>query len=195
MACSTYIKNKILPYLQLPGPVEIDESKISAQRWSHVGRFPKKLNWVFGLVCRRTKIPIICYIKDKFHSTLSDLVRKYVQVGSCVFSDCHPSYVNLQNSTSKLTTYGFYHFWVNHTETFVHRKFSFVYTNHIERIWRSLKSTTSYIKYSTNEDRITEYIHSFMLRQLLKKDQYYLMLLRILRFHYTWHMSKYLDKV
>ena len=30
MACSTYIKNKILPYLQLPGPVEIDESKISA---------------------------------------------------------------------------------------------------------------------------------------------------------------------
>jgi hypothetical protein len=71
-------------------------------------------------MCRRTKIPIICFIKDKFHTTLSDLIRKYIEVGSSVFSDCHPSYVNLPNSTSKLTAYGFYHFWVNHTETFVH---------------------------------------------------------------------------
>lgn len=193
-ACSTYIKNIILPYLDLPGPVEIDESKIGAQRWSHLGRFPKKLRWVVGMICRKTKIPIIYYVDDKKHDTLAHLFKKHISQGAVVLSDCHPSYVKLKSSGSKLAQYGWFHFWINHSESFVHDKFSFVHTNNIERNWRALKSSISYIKYSVKEERITEYLHSFMLRQICSKDKLYFMMLKVLRQYYCYHMASYLQR-
>jgi hypothetical protein len=95
---------------------------------------------------------------------LSEFFKPHIENGAVVLSDCHPSYVKLKGAESKLAQYGWYHFWINHSERFVHEKFSFIHTNNIERNWRALKSSISYIKYSVKEERINEYIHSFMLR-------------------------------
>ena len=58
-ASSGYLRRQVLPFLSLPGPVEVDESKIGAERWSQVGRYPKKVRWVLGMICRTTKIPVV----------------------------------------------------------------------------------------------------------------------------------------
>lgn len=59
----------MIPYLVLPGPVEIDETLISCKRWNPYGKMPK-LKWAFGMICRYTRIPVIYYIRDKQHWTL-----------------------------------------------------------------------------------------------------------------------------
>ena len=184
----------MLPFLKLPGPVEVDESKIGAQRWSHLGRFPKKLRWVVGLICRTTRLPIVYYLPNKRHDTLAELFKPHLEAGTIVLSDCHPSYVKLRSAESKLAPYGWYHFWINHSERFVHEKFSFVHTNNIERNWRSLKSTISYVKYSVREERIHEYLQSYMLRCLCRKDKRYFMLLSVIHAYYQHHMATYLQR-
>ena len=50
-AYGCYMKKMILPYIKLPGPVEMDETLISRKRWSPFGKMPK-LKWAFGLYCR-----------------------------------------------------------------------------------------------------------------------------------------------
>jgi hypothetical protein len=67
----------ILPYLKLPGPVEMDETLISRKRWSPFGQMPK-LKWAFGMICRQTKIPLVFFIKKKNHWTLTNIMKKYV---------------------------------------------------------------------------------------------------------------------
>ena len=153
---------------------------LGAQRWSHLGRFPRKLRWVVGMLCRRTGIPLFYYIPDRKHPTLSALFKPHVEDGSVVLSDCHPSYVRPRSATSRLDQYGWYHFWINHSERFVHDKFSFVHTNNVERHWRALKSSISYIKYSVKEERVDQYLHSFMLRPVMLKDKIYEWMLRVL---------------
>jgi hypothetical protein len=58
---SHFITKKVLPYLVLPGPVDIDETKIGRKRWTFFGKFPT-VRWAFGLFCRSTRIPIIYQI-------------------------------------------------------------------------------------------------------------------------------------
>lgn len=123
-ALDHYFRKRVLPYLKLPGPVEIDETRIGRKRFMHFGTFPK-LRWAFGLFCRTTQIPILFYIKNKTHFTLSMHVKNYVEKGATLFSDEHPSYVNLSASKSKLTRLGYFHFWVNHSAQYVHYKFPF----------------------------------------------------------------------
>ena len=47
----------------------------------------------------------------------------------------------MRRATSRLEEYGYQHVWLNQVESFVHEKFSFVHTNNLERMWRSVKST------------------------------------------------------
>jgi hypothetical protein len=91
---SYYWAKVILPYIKLQGPVEMDETLISRKRWNPYGGLPK-LKWAFGLYCRETKIPIIFYIKDKSHWTLSAIVKAYINPGKAILSDCHSSYMTL----------------------------------------------------------------------------------------------------
>ena len=89
-----YWNKKVLPYIKLPGPVEMDETLISAKRWNPFSKMPK-LKWAFGLICRQTSIPIIFYIKNKTHWTLSQIIKAYCDPGTAVLSDCHSSYVHM----------------------------------------------------------------------------------------------------
>lgn len=130
-----YMHTRVLPYLQLRGPIEIDEAKIGRRRWHFRGEFPKKIRWAFGMYCRSTGIPVLYEIKSKVHGHLVSLMKRHMPSGRVVLSDHHSSYVILRSSKSHLARHGWYHFWVNHSNFYIHEKFNFVFTGNIERVW------------------------------------------------------------
>lgn len=137
---------KVYPFLKLPGPVEIDESKIGIQRWHFRGEFPKNIKWAFGMYCRTTQIPIVYEISSKCHTELVSVMKAHCDVGTVILSDHHSSYVVLRQSKSNLAKHGYYHFWVNHSNFYVHEKFQFVFTANIERTWCNLRRTQPALK-------------------------------------------------
>lgn len=122
-AASNYFESMVMPYLKLPGPVEIDETKVGQKKFEYMAKYSNYVRWVFGLFCRTTRIPILYYIPDKKHTTLSALVRKHVDNGTILMSDCHSSYLTLSNLHSKMTQYGYFHYWINHSLRYVHEKY------------------------------------------------------------------------
>ena len=96
-----------------------------------MGHFPQ-LRWVFGLLCRQSRIPIMYYVKEKSHESLIKIMKKHTLPGTVIFSDTHASYVNVARSTSRLAKYGWYHYWICHVSRYVHEKFGFVHTSGIE---------------------------------------------------------------
>lgn len=96
-----YIDQKIMPYLVLPGPIEIDESKTSHRKFKITGGYIV-VRWVFGMYCRSTKLGVIYAIKDKCHTTLTECIKKHVPTGGTIFSDSHMAYCNLPAASSKL---------------------------------------------------------------------------------------------
>jgi len=142
-----YMKSRVLPYLVLPGPVEIDEAKIGRRRWHFRGYFPRNIKWAFGLYCRKTGIPILYEIKHKGHEYLVSMLKKHMRSGTVLLSDHHASYVTLRSGKSHMARYGFFHFWINHSSFFVHEKFHFVYTANIERVWCQLRHQQMCLKF------------------------------------------------
>jgi hypothetical protein len=86
-------------------------------------------------------------------------------------SDCHSSYLVLTTAKSKLTQYGYYHYWVNHSDRYVHENYHFVYTAGIERAWRSLKYVYPSLKYAHKACVINEYANAFTMREILKREK------------------------
>lgn len=123
-AHSHYAEKKILPYLVLDGPIEIDESKVNHKKF-HCRGSSFIIRWMFGMYCRQTKIQVIYCIKDKSMGTLVPLMKKHCMQGTTIFSDQHMSYCNMNKGTSNLAPYGFYHMWTNHSYRMVHEKFPF----------------------------------------------------------------------
>ena len=56
-------------------------------------------------------------------------------------SDEHASYVCIAACKSRLARLGFYHFWVNHSCEYAHKKFTFLSTCHIESLWGRFKNS------------------------------------------------------
>ena len=152
-AYSHYAEKMILPYLVLPGPIEIDESKVNHKKFHCNGGYIT-IRWMFGLFCRKTKIAILYSIKDKTMNHLVPIMKKHVPTGGTIFSDSHMSYCNMNNGTSKLSSYGFFHMWTNHSFRMVHEKFPFNNTLSIERSWSEIKRICYSIKNTFNYDKI-----------------------------------------
>ena len=164
-----YWKTYIKPFIVLPGIVEIDETKISRQRWHFRGGFPKKIRWVFGLFCRSTGITIVYEIHSKSHDYLVNIVKKHVQAGTVMMSDHHSSYVIMRASKSNLTRYGFFHFWINHSAYYVHEKFTFLQTASIENQWLRMRHQMMALKMQQSSERIDEYLNTFMLMNIIQQ--------------------------
>ena len=188
-----YMKKMVLPFIKLPGPVEIDETLISRKRWSPFGKLPK-LRWAFGLYCRQTKIPLIFYIKKKTNWVLTHLMKMFVPAGGTILSDCHSGYISWGSGKSHLSKHGWYHFWINHSEFYVHEKYPFVCTGRIENTWRMMKQSFSNIKSNTNPKRIDEILHTFCLRQMVKYHKTYSFTLKRLRDYWHHHVQTFLSK-
>jgi len=121
-------------------------------------------------------------------------MKKYVQRGSIVFTDCHSAYINWGSGTTKLGQSGYYHFWINHSEFYVHEKYPFVCTGRIENCWRMLKQSFSNIKANMNPRRIDEILNTFCLRAIVKYHKTYDFTLRRIRDYWQYQMRKFLLK-
>jgi hypothetical protein len=90
-------------------------------------------------------------------------MKKHLRPGTVMHSDHHSSYVILRSAKSLLAKYGFYHYWINHSNLYVHEKFSFVMTGNIERVWSQLRHMMMPLKFQRNSMRIEEYLCTYML--------------------------------
>ena len=72
-----YARHKIMPYLRLPGVVEIDESKVNHRKYK-IHRKSYHVRWMFGIYCRQTKIAVLYSVRDKRMTTLLPIVKKHV---------------------------------------------------------------------------------------------------------------------
>jgi len=189
-AQSLYIQERVLPYLQLPGPVEIDETCISRRVRNNIGCFPK-LRWVFGMFCRTTKMAVMYYIPFKKSYPLMNLVKKHVPPGSTVFSDAAASYVNLHRPASHLNRYGWYHFWINHSDNYVHEKLPFVCTSKIESTWGQMKQKYCSLNATSDPVTIGEYLDNFLAHTIMKKEKLYDFTLQCLSRYYWSRLQQF----
>lgn len=185
--CSLFIKTKVLPYLKLPGVVEIDETRLGRQKLSKCTIFARKINRVFGMFDRTTAIPLLYYIPDRKHPTLTKIIRKHMPIAGSIISDTMTSYVRPRTENSRLDQYGLYHFYINTTQHNIHEKFSFIYTNNVRRNFLELKRHISaYHRMYVPVEKIDQFIHSYMVRQIIKKECHYPFMLKALRDYYNY---------
>lgn len=128
---------------------------------------------------------LIYSIRDKSMANLLPLMKRHIAKGSLIFSDSHMDYCNLTSGTSRLSDYGFYHMWTNHSYRMVHEKFPFNYTLSVEKGWSDIKKACYQIKWAKNYDLIQEYCNMYLTRKrLIKKRCLYDFTLKALHMYY-----------
>lgn len=141
--------------------VEIDES-LFGKRKNHKGRIVEGV-WVLGLV-ERTQARKIVLIKiakrDKL--TLSDIICKFVEPNSIIYTDMWRGYAGLES-------HSFTHCTVNHSTNFVD-PMTGVHTQTIEANWSGLKQTIP--KKYRNAKHVSFYLLLFMFRRNWGTDFY-----------------------
>ena len=99
--------------IQLEGEVEIDESLFGKKCKHHRGNPHTGLKcWVFGMVERLSNKLLLFPVTDRTQDTLIPIIKKFVKVGSKIFSDGWSSYCDLNE-------FGFQHFTVIHKQSFI----------------------------------------------------------------------------
>lgn len=121
-------------------------------------------------------------------------MKRHMRSGQIMFSDHHSSYVTMRSSRSNLTRYGWFHFWINHSAYYVHEKFTFVQTASIENTWLKMRHQMMSLKMQVNDDRIDEYLNTFMLMQLIKQPRRESWTLHCLRKYYIDQYREYHQK-
>jgi hypothetical protein len=60
-ALAHFWRKKVKPYLILPGPIELDETKVGCERgyMKGVSGWHPIFKWVFGMYCRKTHLTIM----------------------------------------------------------------------------------------------------------------------------------------
>lgn len=105
------------------------------------------------------------------------------------------SYVRPRSESSRLDQYGFYHFYINITQHNIHEKFSFIYVNNVRRQFLELKRHISaYHRMYVPVEKVDQFIHSYMVRAMMKKDCIYDATLKIIRDYYNYQLDIYLTR-
>ena len=95
-------------------------------------------------------------------------------MASPLLSDTMTSYVRPRTFSSRMLSYGYYHFWVNLTQHNVHEKFSFIYLNNVRRNFHLMKQhISSYHRVYVPVEKIDQFVHSFMVRNIAKQSCLY----------------------
>lgn len=95
--------------------VEIDETKFGAEIYKQQGHCDE-FKWIFGMICRKTKVMILDYVLNKKSHNLKALIKRYVLEGTILYSDDAAMYTERKGVRSHLCEMGYFHFWVNHTK-------------------------------------------------------------------------------
>ncbi|KAG0421705.1 hypothetical protein DMUE_6269, partial [Dictyocoela muelleri] len=111
---------------------EIDETHIFTRK-NNQGRILKgQKYWVIGIISRSTKKIRLIVTTSRSHIIINNFITKYIPVNSIIMTDGWPGY-------NKLNSLGYYHQVVNHRRGFINPENTYIHTNNIERLWRSLK--------------------------------------------------------
>ena len=176
IATAHYIASRVKPFFKMKNSVAIDETLIGRQRWGYLGTFPT-LKWAWGIIDLDSRIPMIYHCKSKEHNPLVEMIKRHTLAGCVLYSDSHASYWNSGSNTSKLTKYGWYHYWICHMVRFVHEKFGFVHTASIEITWSNMKKTCLGLNCHHEPAKIEQYLDSFSFRQMFRKECTHAMIL------------------
>lgn len=133
--------DEVLNSTLLKGEIELDETYLFRPKPSSAPSrgYKNKAIWLFGLKQRGSNSFIIIPLKDRSEETIVPLIRRFVKIGSVIYTDEFSVYVNNYSKQSKLTKYQFAYLHVNHKRKFVSEIFSQVHTNSIEELWREVK--------------------------------------------------------
>ena len=96
----------------------------------------------------------VVIVENRDQNTLSKAVFENIESGSLIYSDCWRGYRKLSQMGL-----GFVHKTVNHSENFVSPADRDVYTNTVERAWRSLREE---IPKQVGLDAVESYIERFL---------------------------------
>jgi hypothetical protein len=84
--CSYYYQKRIKPFLKYYNIAEIDETKVGTEIAKKVGN-ADQFRWVFGMICRRTKLSSLYFVKNRKIERLHELIKAHCMPGAAVFSD------------------------------------------------------------------------------------------------------------
>lgn len=119
---------------KLDGIVEVDEAFLGRwkNRWSRWGTLSTRLQPLLGMIERGNEGKVyVVLIENREAVTLEDVLLKYIEKGTTVFTDGFSGYNNLHKY--------FDHDWVNHSKGEYCREE--VHTNNIENFWGIFKRT------------------------------------------------------
>ena len=134
--------------------VEIDESKFGKRKYYRGHRVEGQ--WVFGGREKYNKKKVFMVpVNDRKQKTLLPIIKKWIQPGSIIHSDCWKSY----NQLPKL---GYTHVTVNHSKEFFNEQTA-ACTNSIESDWRHAKVLMP--RYGVHRGMHTGYLAEFMWRR------------------------------
>ena len=121
-------------------------------------------------------------------------MKKHIATGGIIYTDSHMSYCNSSQGVSKLSKYGWYHYWTNHSVRMVHEKFPFCHSMSMEAVWGDLKRTCVGMKFTLAYDKIQEFCDEFMMkRRFLKQRCTYDFTMRAIHHYYRYHYNKLLQ--
>ena len=119
--------------------VEIDECHLHSWKCG-VGRIEEgDLWWVVGCICRQTSEMFAVITERRDSQSLSKIIFENVDSKSTIYTDCWKGYNKLEQMNLD-----YVHKTVNHSYNFVNPFDRDVYTNTVERSWRSLRDNIPY---------------------------------------------------
>ena len=134
--------------------VEIDECHIHSRK-NGVGRIEEgDLWWVVGGICRQTSEMFAVVTKYRDRQSLSKIIFENVNSKSTIYTDCWRGYNKLEEMNLD-----YVHKTVNHSYNFVDPVDRDVYTNTVERSWRSLRDN---LPYGVGLKEVESYIQKFL---------------------------------
>jgi transposase-like protein len=114
--------------------VEVDETHIFSRKYN-VGRvLISEAVWIVGGICRETKEVFLKAVVKRNQANLHKIIVENIVSGSTVITDGWRGYWGVGNN-------GFIHLSVNHSYYFVDPVNREIHTQHVERVWRSLKES------------------------------------------------------
>lgn len=160
--------------------VEIDECLVVKRKYN-VGRILSGQCWVFGGVVRGEADQCFIEMVDRRdRETLLDVIRRRIQPGSVISSDCWKAYENLPSLVPEMN---FLQLRVNHSRNFVNPDNSAAHTQNIEAFWSSLKRKLKQrggTKYKTN---IEHYIGEHLYKKSMNRNVFETFLIDIARYY------------
>ena len=161
---------------QIGGPgidVEIDESKFGRRKYHRGHKVVGQ--WVFGGRETKDKSKIFMVpVSDRKRETLELLIKKYIQRGSIIHSDCWRAYNHLKDI-------GYTHKTVNHSRHFKD-PITGACTNRIECDWRHAKVNMP--SYGVKQGDHTSYLAEFLWRRKYHQEDLFVKIIKDINRHY-----------